>query len=74
MQDMQPFVNPQDKLSLVKITDWFISQLISWCFLLWNNLCILMEKMTDWSEMLNSHNLNLYRKVCLLKSNLIIFK
>ena len=26
-----------------------------------------MEKMTDWLEMLNSHNLNLYRKVCLLK-------
>ena len=48
MQDMQPFVNPQDKLSLVKITDWFISQLISLCFLLWNDLCILMEKMTDW--------------------------
>ena len=65
LQDMQPFVNPQDKLSLVKITDWFISQLTSWCFLLWNNLCILMGKMTDWSEMSNTQNINLYRKVCL---------
>ena len=62
---MQPFVNPQDKLSLVKIPDWFISQLTSWCFLLWNNLRILMEKMTDWSEMSNTQNINLYRKVCL---------
>ena len=65
LQDMQPFVNPQDKFSLVKITDWIISRLTSWCFLLWNNLRILMEKMTDWSEMSNTQNINLYRKVCL---------